>query len=104
MKLKNQINTKSKNIQYFVFLLLLGLGFPTVALADSGGFQLVSFLEGLVNLLNGSVARVIFVLAIIGIGYGWLYLGRVPKEKAIGGIIGIGIVFSASYIAHKIGV
>jgi len=83
---------------------LLLLFSPTLALADSGGFQLQSILQALINFLNGGIARTLFVLSIIGVGYGWLYLGRIPQGRAIGAIIGIGIVFSASYIAQQLGV
>ena len=93
------------NYQLTLRLLVLSVGFlPTLALADSGNFQLVSVLEGLINLLDSQIARIIFVLSIIGIGYGWLYLGRIPKDKAIGAIVGIGIVFSATYIAQQLGI
>ena len=85
-------------------LLVLTLFAPISARASSGGFVLVNILQGLVQLLNSGVARVIFVVSIIGVGYGWLYLGRIPKDKAIGAIIGIGIVFSASYIGQQLGV
>jgi hypothetical protein len=32
-----------------------------------------------------------------------LAIGRIPKEKSIAIVIGVGIVFSASYIAKKLG-
>ena len=65
-------------------------------------FKLVSILQGLINLLNSDVARVLFILAIIGVGFSWLYLGQIPKRQALGVIMGIGIVFSASYIAQQL--
>lgn len=67
------------------------------------GFQLADILKQLITLLSSDVARIIFVLAIVGIGYGWLYLGKIPQGRAIGAIIGIGIVFSAPYIATQLG-
>lgn len=85
--------------------LILTIGFvPTLALAAGDDFQLVSILQGLIQLLNSDIARIIFVLSIIGVGYGWLYMGRIPQHRAIGAILGIGIVFSASYIAQQLGV
>ena len=90
-------------IRFFLFGLLATV-MPSLAFADTGGFQLVSILESLIDLLQSDIARIIFVLSILGIGYGWLYLGRIPKGRAIGAIIGIGIVFSASYIAQQLGV
>ena len=92
----------SKSIKLIPFLLLTLS--PTIAFADVSEFQVVSILQGLVSLLNADVARVIFILSIVGVGYGWLYLGRIPKGRAIGAMIGIGIVFSASWIAGQLGV
>jgi len=77
---------------------------PSLALADSSGFKLDSILGSLTTLLNGDIARAVFVLGIVGVGYGWLYMGAIPKNKAIGVIAGIGIVFSASYIAQQLGI
>lgn len=79
---------------------------PTMALAsasDIGSDKISTVLGGLVNLLTSTPAKVLFVLSIIGIGYGWLHLGKIPKEQAIASIIGIGIVFSAGYIAQQCG-
>ena len=75
-----------------------------MALANSDGFQLANILQALIQLLNSDIARIIFVLSIIGVGYGWLYMGRIPHGRAIGAIVGIGIVFSASYIAQQLGI
>lgn len=77
---------------------------PTVALADNGsGDMLSSVLSGLIDLLTSTPARLMFVVAIIGVGYATLALGKIPKEKAVAIVIGIGIVFSAAYIAQKMG-
>ena len=62
-----------------------------------------SVLSGLIDLLTSTPARLMFVVAIIGVGYGTLALGKIPKEKAVAIVIGIGIVFSASFIAQKMG-
>lgn len=85
--------------------ILVGLWSPPgIALADSGQDTLSNVLNGLIDLLTSTPARLIFVVAIIGVGYGTLALGRIPKQRALAIVIGIGIVFSASYIAQKIGV
>ena len=98
---------KSKILNYLTrpgCLFLVGQTTSSPASAATGGFQVVNILQSLIQLLNSEIARVIFVLAIMGVGYGWLYMGRIPKERAVGAIVGIGIVFSASYIAQKLGV
>lgn len=76
--------------------------FPALAYADNGGFQLTTILQQFISLLNSDIARLLFVIAIIGVGYGWLYMGRIPKSRALGAIIGIGIVFSASYLGQRL--
>ncbi len=77
---------------------------PTLALADNNQDMLSSILTKLTDLLTSDIAKLIFVLSIVGIGYGWLYLGRIPKGRAIGAIAGIGIIFSAGWIAQQLGI
>jgi len=94
-KLKNFIKKR---------LPVLALGCsPSLALADSGSDMISSVLGGLIAILTSTPARLMFVVAIIGVGYGTLALGKIPKEKAVSIVIGIGIVFSASFIAQKMG-
>ena len=76
---------------------------PSLAFADSGQDTLSNVLNGLISLLTSTPARLMFVISIIGVGYGTLALGKIPKEKAVAIVVGIGIVFSASYIAQKMG-
>ena len=77
---------------------------PSLALAyNTGGDVLSSVLSGLIDLLTSTPARLMFVIAIIGVGYATLALGKMPKDRAIAIVIGIGIVFSASFIAQKMG-
>ncbi len=77
--------------------------FPQWCLAAGETDVISSVLSGLIDILTSTPARLVFVLAIIGIGYGTLALGKVPKQRAIATVIGIGIVFSASYLAQKMG-
>ncbi len=85
-------------------LSLMSLAFlPSLAFAGSGEDVLSSVLRGLITLLTSTPARLMFVVAIIGVGYGTLVLGKIPKERAVGIVVGIGIVFSGFYIAQKMG-
>jgi len=78
--------------------------FPSLTLAYNGRGDMIStVLSGLIGILTSTPARLVFVVAIIGVGYGTLALGKIPKERAVAIIIGIGIVFSASYIAQQMG-
>jgi len=86
--------------RWSLFFLLL----PNAVFASTSSDQITPILNGVIQLLSSGIARLIFVLAIVGVGYGWLYLGRLPKERAIAAIVGIGIVFSATWIAQQLGV
>ena len=77
---------------------------PFDAFASVGDFALTSMLMTVAEILSGELARVFFVVAIIAVGYGWLHLGRIPKDRALATIGGMGIIFSASFLATKIGV
>ncbi len=87
--------------QAILFILMSSA--PLATFADSGQDMLSGVLGGLINLLTATPARLMSVAAIIGVGYGTLALGKIPKEKAMTIAIGIGIVFSASYIAQRMG-
>ena len=67
-------------------------------------FALTTVLNSLSTLLTGAIAKAIFMLAIIGVGYAWLYLGKMPTSRAMGVIIGIGIIYGASYLSKNLGV
>lgn len=77
---------------------------PTLVFAGStGGDAISQGLSGLIGFLQSTPARLLFVLAIIGIGYSTLHLGKLPKNQAVAYVIGIGLVFGASYVAQQIG-
>ena len=96
--MKNKYKKWFKNFCGVVFLLS-----PSLAFADSGQDTLSNVLNGLISLLTSTPARLIFVISIIGVGYGTLALGKIPKEKAVAIVVGVGIVFSASKKKKKMG-
>ena len=95
---------KKRMMQYKVFLLSVLL--PIVSRADGfggdGGFDLVNVLQNLCAMLQGPLAKTLFVLGIIGVGYATFINPMMGKKKGIAVIVGIGIVFSASYIGSKL--
>lgn len=98
------MNAKLRNVIKKRLPILALLCSPSLAWADSTGSDMISsVLGGLISVLTSTPARLMFVVAIIGVGYGTLALGKIPKEKAVAIVIGIGIVFSASFIAQKMG-
>ena len=76
---------------------------PAYALALGDGDMLTTVLNGLISLLTSTPARLLAVVAIIGIGYSTVALGTIPKSRAITTVVGIGIVFGASFILQSLG-
>lgn len=70
--------------------------------ADNGS-QITSILTKLVELLQSNIARCLAVIAIVGVGYATVYLGRMPKERAISIVLGICIIFGAKTILQSLG-
>ena len=81
---------------------ILFLGYSPWARADSGS-QITSILTKLVELLQSNIARCLAVIAIVGVGYATVYLGRMPKERAISIVLGICIIFGAKTILQNLG-
>ena len=83
---------------FFSFLSTYG----SLAVADSGS-QITTVLTKLVELLQSNIARCIAVLAIVAVGYGTVYMGKIPKERAMSIVLGICIIFGAKFILQSLG-
>lgn len=89
-----------KRIKRNIWVLIL-MCTPSAAFAyTAGGDMFDSILKGLLDFLTSTPARIIAIIAIIGVGYATLSMGKMPKDKAICTVVGIGLVFGASYIAQ----
>ena len=97
------MKNKIKNYVWRWYLLLGTITMPATVFSDTNTDKVQSILQGLADLLSGTWARLIFIIAIIGVGYG-LISGKMEKGRALMIVLGIAIVFSASYIATTIGV
>ncbi len=85
--------------------LLLGMFLTTPAFAFSFGTgqdKLTAALGSLGDYLASGPAAVLGLVAIIGVGYATLFLGKLPKEKAMGIVLGLGIVYGAGFLLHTI--
>jgi type IV secretory pathway VirB2 component (pilin) len=88
------IRERVMRIIIFLFLLISNSVF-----AYSGqSTKIDSVLQALLDYLTSTPARLIAVLAIVGVGYTTLHLGRMPKQRAISIVIGIGIIFGGAYL------
>ena len=93
-----------KNHTTRIITLCISLSLPACSWASRLDQDRISpVLQGLIDLLTSTPAKLLFIVSIIGVGYGTLYIGKIPKERAIAIIVGIGIIFSASYIAKQMG-
>ena len=80
-------------------LLALAAG-PALAQAGGGG-DITTFLQNLVNLITGTAGKLIAVLAICIVGIGAL-MGALSLRAAGGVILGVMLLFSASWIVTQI--
>ncbi|MGE4409607.1 MAG: TrbC/VirB2 family protein [Sphingobium sp.] len=82
---------------------LMGLALALVggepAFADTG---IQSALESLIEMVTGGIGKALAILAIMGVGIGWMF--NVIQLRTAGFVvIGIAIVFSAATIASLLG-
>ncbi|MBU1559048.1 MAG: TrbC/VirB2 family protein [Gammaproteobacteria bacterium] len=90
----------STRLQTYLALLFLS---HSVAWAD-GSTAIDQVLSKFLDYLTSTPARILATLAIVGVGYATWHLGKVPKDKAMAVIIGIGIVFGGASILQMLGV
>lgn len=84
-------------------LAALGLLF-TIALAEPAFAQSANIegvLQNIVDMLNGNVARLLAILAVIVTGIAWMF-GYMDLRRAAYVVLGIAIVFGASEIVSTI--
>ncbi len=85
--------------------MLVGMMLCTPVLASSLSSNKVSeVIDRVTDLITSDIGKGLCTLAIIGVGFGWLKLGRLEKEQALAVIIGIGVIYSAAYIVRQFGV
>ena len=86
------------------YLLLFFLVPINQAFAYSGqSTKIDTVLQALLGYLTSTPARILAVLAIVSVGYSTLHLGRMPKQRAIAVVIGIGIIFGGAALLGMLG-
>ncbi len=79
--------------------------FSKTVFAYSGqSTKIDTVLQALLDYLTSTPARIIAVLAIVGVGYATLHLGRIQKQRAIAVVVGIGIIFGGAAVLQMLGI
>ncbi|MBY0336546.1 MAG: TrbC/VirB2 family protein [Acetobacteraceae bacterium] len=82
------------------FAATLLLAEPVLAQASGGG-NITTFLQNIVNIITGTAGKLVSVIAIAIVGIGWM-LGAASARTAGGVVFGVILVFSASWIVDQI--
>ncbi len=91
-----------KYYTHYLTKITVSLSFPLTAFASSGDDKLKSALAGITDYITGTLGTSLCTLAIIGTGFLWLKTGHLEKEQAVGTMLGIGLIYSASYIVGTV--
>lgn len=67
--------------------------------AQAGGIE--SVLQNIVDMLQGNVARLLAIIAVIIVGIAWMF-GYLDLRKAAFVVLGIGIIFGATELVNMI--
>lgn len=90
--------------RYAVLGLLAGLLSLTLvepALAQTAGNNVEGFLQNIVDLLTGNIARLIAIIAVVLLGFSVMF-GLLDVRRAGVVILGIVVVFSAAWVVGQI--
>lgn len=77
------------------------LGLFEPAFAQAAGSNVEGFLQNIVDLLTGNIARLIAIIAVVLLGLSVMF-GLLDMRRAGSTILGIIIVFSAAWIVGQI--
>lgn len=91
---------KTTLIKIFLLTSLMAINIPAFATGDITA--LTDAIQGLIDILTGTTAKLLAVVAIAGVGY--LYIsGRLSLQHAAYVGLGIGVIFGAPDIASMLG-
>jgi type IV secretory pathway VirB2 component (pilin) len=95
-------NMLKQRILFFSCMFLVAQPTFAFSLFGNGNDVLSTALQNLAGYLSSTPAAAIGVLAIMGIGYAAIAMGKIPKHQAITIIIGIGVIYSAAFLMNKL--
>lgn len=90
---------RSAGLLVLAGVILLGLVEP--AWAQTAGSNVEGFLQNVVDLLTGNIARLIAIIAVVLMGFSVMF-GLLDIRRAGVIVLGIVVVFSASWIVGQI--
>ncbi len=97
----NQRNVRRVALVAIASFALLLAADPACAQPTGGGGDITTFLQNIVNIITGTAGKLIAVLAICFVGIGAL-MGALSLRAAGGVILGVMLIFSASWIVNQI--
>ena len=100
--MKKQLKTLIN--RYYVRCHICLLIFLTPTAVFAANTKIDEVLSKFLDYLTSTPARILATIAVVGVGYATWHLGKIPKEKAIAVIIGIGIVFGGASILQMLGI
>ena len=83
-----------------VLAAMLLIADPAWAQAGGAG-NITTFLQNIVNIITGTAGKLIAVIAIAVVGIAWM-LGAASARAAGGVVLGVMLVFSASWLVDQI--
>lgn len=93
--------TDKARLRALALAAVFSAGLTSPAFAQSVGGNVEGFLQNVVDLLTGNVARLLAVIAVILVGIAWMF-GHMDLRRAGVVIVGIILIFGAVQIVSMI--
>ena len=97
LRIENSIYNAAVLLGFALLIFHSNQAFAQTALFDSG----TNFLTALENLLTSTWARIIAIIAVVFLGFAWMF-GRISMQLALSVIGGVILVFGAPAIVDSV--
>ncbi|UXS43080.1 Type IV secretory pathway AvhB2 protein (plasmid) [Agrobacterium tumefaciens] len=88
-------------IRPFATIAMMATVFSLAMVEPSSAQGIENVLQNIVNMLQGNVARLLAIIAVIIVGIAWMF-GYLDLRKAAFVVLGIGIIFGATELVNMI--
>lgn len=89
------------HIRPFAAIAMMATVFSLAMVEPSSAQGIENVLQNIVNMLQGNVARLLAIIAVIIVGIAWMF-GYLDLRKAAFVVLGIGIIFGATELVNMI--